>query len=67
MPLSLDNGIPAEVLQFVTDYNDDVEFSCHIDSCAAMNTANLLLHQWIMTSYPHIVDSYEKFDDNVPF
>ena len=67
MPLSLDNGLPAAVLQFGTNDMDSIEFSCHFDSCAAMNTANLLLHQWIMTTYPHIVHSYEQFDDNVPF
>ena len=67
MPLSLDNGLPAAVLQFGTDEDNDVEFSCHFDSCAAMNTANLLLHQWIITSYPHIVDSYEQYNDNLPF
>ena len=32
-----------------------------------MNTANLTLHQWIMTTYPAIVDSYEQFDDATPF
>ena len=67
MPLSLNNGLPAAVLQFGKNKDNDVDFSCHFDSCAAMNTANLLLHQWIMTSYPHIVDSYEQFDDNVSF
>jgi hypothetical protein len=32
-----------------------------------MNTGNLLLHEWIMTTYPEIVCSYEQFDDENPF
>ena len=32
-----------------------------------MNTANLILHQWIMTTYPAIVANYEQFDDVNPF
>ena len=32
-----------------------------------MSTANSLLHMWIMTTYPDIVLSYEKFDDDQPF
>ena len=67
MPLSLDNDLPAAVFSFGTSIDNEVEFSCHMDSCAAMNTANLLLHQWIMTTYPDIVDSYEHFNDDNPF
>ena len=32
-----------------------------------MNTGSLNLHQWIITTYPVIVASYEQFDDTVPF
>ena len=32
-----------------------------------MNAANLLLHQWIITTYPSIVLSYEQFDDSNAF
>ena len=32
-----------------------------------MNAANLLLHQWIITTYPSIVLSYEHFDDSNAF
>ena len=67
MPLSLDNNLPAAVLRFGNNAEDEVAFTCHLDSCAAMNTANLTLHQWIMTTYPAIVDSYEQFDDVTPF
>ena len=28
-----------------------------------MNTGNLLVHQWLVTKYPDIVDYYEQFDD----
>ena len=29
-----------------------------------MNTGNLLLHQWIVTTYPVWVAEYTQFDDN---
>ena len=32
-----------------------------------MNTGSLTLHQWIITTYPAIVASYEQFDDASPF
>ena len=67
MPLSLDNGLPAAVLRFGTNDANEIPFSCHLDSCAAMNTGNLLLHKWIITKYPKIVHSYEEYCDNNPF
>ena len=67
MPLALDNSLPAVVLWIGSNVEDEVAFTCHLDSCAAMNTANLTLHQWIMTTYPAIVDCYEQFDNISPF
>ena len=67
MPLALDNGLPAAVLRFGTSVEDEIPFSCHLDSCAAMNTGNLHLHQWIITQHPHLVESYEQYDDEHPF
>ena len=45
MPLSLDNTLPAAVFRFGTNLCNEVPFSCHLDSCAAMNTGSLHLHQ----------------------
>ena len=67
MPLALDNGLPSAVLRFGTSSEDEVQFSCHLDSCAAMNTGSLHLHQWVCTQHPHLVDNYEQFDDMNPF
>ena len=67
MPLSLDNNLSSALFRFGTYYDDEVLFPCHLDSCAAMNTNMLVLHQWIITSYPEIVQSYEQFDNNTPF
>ena len=63
MPLALDNGLPAAVLRFGTLSEDEIPFSCHLDSCAAMNTGSLHLHQWVCTQHPHLVENYEQFDD----
>ena len=67
MPLSLDNCLPAAVIRFGTSSENEIPFACHLDSCAAMNTGSLHLHQWIMTKYPHLVEKYEQFDDANPF
>ena len=67
MTLYLDNNLPSTVIIFGTSDNNKVVFSCHLDSCTAMNTGNSLLHMWIMTTYPDIVASYERYNDNEPF
>ena len=63
MPLFFDNCIPTAIIRFGDSSENEIPFTCHLDSCAAMNTANLLLYQWIITTYPSIVLSYEQFDD----
>lgn len=67
IPLSLDNGLPSAVFKFGSTDENKIPFLCHIDSCAAMNTANPLLHTWIITTYPEIVHSCEHHDDVKPF
>lgn len=67
MPLDLDNGLPGVLLRIGSDNTTDTSFLCHIDSCAAMNTGNLLLHQYIITNYPHTVAEYTQYDDSEPF
>ncbi len=47
----------------LTNTANKIDFSCHMETCAAMNTANLLLHQWIITTYPDIVDIDEAKDE----
>ena len=44
LPLSLDKNLPSTVLRFGTSADNEIAFSCHLDSCAAMNIRNSLLH-----------------------
>ena len=67
MPLDIDNGLPGILLRLGADDKSDTCFLCHIDSCAAMNTGNLLLHQFIITNHPNIVAEYIQYDDSEPF
>lgn len=67
MPLDLDNGLPAADVRFGSNDDNEVNFCCHIDSCAAMNAGNLRVHQWIITTYPDIVEEYIQYDDANPF
>jgi len=63
MPLFLNYCLPTAIIRFGDSSENEISFTCHLDSFTAMNTANLLLHQWIITTYPSIVLSYEQFDD----
>ena len=67
MPLDLDNGLPGILMRVGLAQDNDTCFLCHVDSCAAMNTGNLLLHQYIITKHPHTVAEYIQYDDNEPF
>ena len=39
----------------------------YLESRAAMHTRNLIVHQWLMTTYPHLVLEYTQYDDSIPF
>ena len=67
MPLDVDNGLPGIEMRLGTTDDTEVTFICHVDTCAAMSTGNLQIHEWIMTTYPEIVAEYIRYDDNNPF
>ena len=67
MPLDLDNGLPGILIRCGTEDKNESSFVCLVDTCAAMNTGNLKVHQWIMTQYPEIVAEYVQYDDEQPF
>ena len=45
MPLDVDNGLPGVELWFGREAPYEIGLLCHLDSCAAMNTGNLQVHQ----------------------
>ena len=67
IPLSVNNELPAVELRFGPSDDQEIQFLCHLDSCAGMNTGSLLMHQWVMTKCPHIVVAYEECNDLNPF
>ena len=67
IPLDVNDGLPGIDLWFGNNEQDEVGFICHMDTCAAINTGNLTVHQWLMMSYPHLVAEYITFDDHWPF
>ena len=67
MPLSQDNNLPSTVLIIRYTNENEIAFSCYLDSCAAMNTGNSLLHMWIMTTYPEILAINEHYNDSNNF
>lgn len=67
MPITIDNGLPAVALRFGSTDDDEVNFKVSIDSCAGLNIGNLRLHQWVATTFPHIVQEWIEFDDKEKF
>ena len=67
MPIDVDNGLPGIDLWFGREETNKVGLLCHMDTCAAMNTGNLAVHQWLITTQPHLVAEYIQFDDSRPF
>ena len=67
IPLAVDNKLPAIELRFGTNDDNEIQFLCHLDSCAGMNTGNLPLHQWLITKHPEIVKEYEECNNANPF
>ena len=58
MPLDVDNGLLVVELWFGSNDDNEVGFMCHLDTCAAIDTGNLRVHQWLMTKHPDIVTEY---------
>ena len=67
MPLDVDNGFPGIEVCFGISSENEFGYMCHIDTCAAMNTGDLLVHQWLMTIHPHFVTEFIHYDDRKPF
>ena len=67
MLLLLGECLRVAIIRLGSSSDDEVAFMCHFDSYAVMNTANLTLYQWIITTYPAIVESYEQLYDSNPF
>ena len=70
IPLTVDNGLPGIALWFGKPSfppSNSILFLCHIYTCAAMNTGNLKVHQWIMSTHPELVAEYLQYDDDNPF
>ena len=57
IPLPVSNNLPAIEIQFGQSNELENPFVCHLDSCAGINTGSLILHQWIITTFPYIVKS----------
>ena len=68
MPLYLYNGLPGIVLRIRKTNNDDnISLLAHVDTCAAMNTGNLLLHKYIMIKHPSLFSEFVQYDNADPF
>ena len=63
----MSDGLPAAKLSLGGCDSHRLPCRFHLDSCSSINTGNLLVHQWLVTKYPDIADSYEQFDDANPF
>ena len=60
MPLEVDNGLPGVELWFGLKELSEIGILYHLDSCVVLNTGNLHVRQWLITTYPHLVAKYIK-------
>ena len=67
MPLDVDNGFPGIEVCFGISSENEFGYMCHIDTCAAMNTGDLLVHQWLMTTHLHLVAEFIQYNHRKPF
>jgi hypothetical protein len=66
-PIQVNNSMPAITFQLGTSLTAAVSLVCLYDTCAAVCSGNLLFHQWVISTYPDLVHSFEQFDDANPF
>ena len=67
IPIDIDNGLPVISMRFGNTDEGELNFKVSIDSCAGLNIGNLKVHQWVATTYPHIVKDWVEFDDREKF
>ena len=67
IPLDVANFLPGIELWFGTYVNHKIRCMCHMDTRTAMNTGNLLVHQWLITTNPSLIAEYIQFDYARPF
>ena len=70
IPLDIDKGLPQIQVRFgnpTASLEEHISFSCHVDTFAAMNTSNILVHKWVATEYPDIVVEFIEYNDPNPF
>lgn len=63
MPIKVNNDLPAAVFRFGASDKEETALTFNLDTCAGMNTGNLLVHQWIATSQPDLVLDYKECTD----
>jgi hypothetical protein len=66
-PIRINNLMPAITFDLGTPPDPSISLVCLYDTCAAVCSGNLLFHQWVITTYPELVHSFEQFDDSNPF
>jgi hypothetical protein len=66
-PIRINNLMPAITFDLGPSPASAVSLVCLYDTCAAVCSGNLLFHQWVITSHPDLVHSFEQFDDSNPF
>jgi hypothetical protein len=66
-PIRINNKMPAIAFDLGTTTDGAVALVCLYDTCAAVCSGNLFFHQWVITTYPQLVHSFETFDDANPF
>ena len=67
MPLDVENTLEDIELWFGKELSSETDLLGHLDLCTTMNTGNLRVHHWLMTTDPHLVAEYIEQNDRTPF
>ena len=72
MPLDIYSGLLFILIQVgkgnsAEYYLETIKFLSHVENFAAMNTGNMILHQYIITKYTYLIVKYVKYSDSDPF
>ena len=62
IPLTMPNDLQISDIWLGTNDDEEAFLLVFWESCAVIKTVNILVHKWVITHHPHLVEIYEQFD-----
>ena len=64
MPLTMSHSLPGSDIRLGNIDDDKNCILGILDICAEMNNGKVLVYQYIITPHPHLVETYEQFNEH---